>query len=168
MSANDFYNGGKPQGHHQEGYYPPQGISIHPEDFSTSNFSVPLHLEDYIFSHPFFNISCLLRYFRTTPRRLLSPGATASLPATGWILSTTPSTRLSAARGIPTRLSTSASTADCHSVSAPYYRPLRTVSPSRFISQQQPDKGGSSGGCMACLAGMCLCCCAEEICDCLF
>ncbi|KAK0501235.1 hypothetical protein EDD18DRAFT_728573 [Armillaria luteobubalina] len=28
---------------------------------------------------------------------------------------------------------------------------------------QQPEKGGGggSGGCMACLAGMCLCCCAE-------
>jgi len=32
-----------------------------------------------------------------------------------------------------------------------------------FFRQQQPDnsKGAASGGCMACLAGICLCCCAE-------
>lgn len=31
-----------------------------------------------------------------------------------------------------------------------------------FCSQQQPEKSSAgSSGCMACLAGMCLCCCAE-------
>ncbi|KAF5316019.1 hypothetical protein D9619_006131 [Psilocybe cf. subviscida] len=41
--------------------------------------------------------------------------------------------------------------------------------PQTVYVQQQPQKdSGSSGGCMACLAGICLCCCAEEICECLF
>ncbi|GLB41706.1 hypothetical protein LshimejAT787_1003060 [Lyophyllum shimeji] len=37
-----------------------------------------------------------------------------------------------------------------------------------YVQQAPAEKGGGSTGCMACLAGMCLCCCAEEICDCLF
>ncbi|KAJ7746888.1 hypothetical protein DFH07DRAFT_581624 [Mycena maculata] len=31
-----------------------------------------------------------------------------------------------------------------------------------------PQQSSSGGGCMACLAGVCLCCCAEELCECLF
>ncbi|KAJ7089663.1 hypothetical protein B0H15DRAFT_838683 [Mycena belliarum] len=33
---------------------------------------------------------------------------------------------------------------------------------------QQSSGPGAGTGCMACLAGCCLCCCAEEICECLF
>ncbi|KAJ6496803.1 hypothetical protein DFH09DRAFT_342248 [Mycena vulgaris] len=42
--------------------------------------------------------------------------------------------------------------------------------PPQTIYVQQPAQQSSSGstGCMACLAGVCLCCCAEEICECLF
>ncbi|KDR67978.1 hypothetical protein GALMADRAFT_257505 [Galerina marginata CBS 339.88] len=41
--------------------------------------------------------------------------------------------------------------------------------PQTVYVQQQPEKsGGGSSGCMACLAGVCLCCCAEELCECLF
>ena len=32
--------------------------------------------------------------------------------------------------------------------------------------QQQPQKDSGGGGCMACLAGMCLCCCAEGVSRC--
>lgn len=44
------------------------------------------------------------------------------------------------------------------------------LGPQTIYVQQQPEKGGgaASTGCMACLAGICLCCCAEELCECLF
>ncbi|KAF8661341.1 hypothetical protein AX16_001436 [Volvariella volvacea WC 439] len=47
----------------------------------------------------------------------------------------------------------------------PGYQPQ--PQPQTVIIQQQPEKE-SNVGCWACLAGICLCCCAEEICDCLF
>ncbi|KAJ7493464.1 hypothetical protein B0H11DRAFT_2006546 [Mycena galericulata] len=37
-----------------------------------------------------------------------------------------------------------------------------------YVQQPAQQQSGGSGGCMACLAGMCLCCCAEEVCECLF
>ncbi|KZV96382.1 hypothetical protein EXIGLDRAFT_833626 [Exidia glandulosa HHB12029] len=48
-----------------------------------------------------------------------------------------------------------------------YYQPQ--PQPQTIYVQQQEQKGSGAGGgtCMACLAGCCLCCCAEEICDCL-
>ncbi|KAF7307880.1 hypothetical protein MKEN_01148500 [Mycena kentingensis (nom. inval.)] len=47
------------------------------------------------------------------------------------------------------------------------YQP--TAQPQTIYVQQQPQKGSGGGGCMACLAGACLCCCAEEVClDCCF
>ncbi|KAJ3784375.1 hypothetical protein GGU10DRAFT_401691 [Lentinula aff. detonsa] len=44
------------------------------------------------------------------------------------------------------------------------YQPQPTP---QTVYVQQPQQSSSSGGCGACLAGMCLCCCAEELCECL-
>ncbi|KAJ7173795.1 hypothetical protein C8R46DRAFT_1084010 [Mycena filopes] len=40
--------------------------------------------------------------------------------------------------------------------------------PQTIYVQQPAQQQSSNGGCMACLAGICLCCCAEELCECLF
>jgi len=43
---------------------------------------------------------------------------------------------------------------------------LRTKSYEMVCRQQAPQKDSGGGGCMACLAGMCLCCCAEGVSRC--
>nr|GAT42929.1 predicted protein [Mycena chlorophos] len=37
----------------------------------------------------------------------------------------------------------------------------------QVIYVEQPAQQSSGGGCMSCLAGICLCCAIEELCECL-
>lgn len=60
----------------------------------------------------------------------------------------------------PTRSTTHLCVRNAYSAAKSY----EVLSP--VCRQQAPQKDSGGGGCMACLAGMCLCCCAEGVSRC--
>lgn len=59
-----------------------------------------------------------------------------------------------------------------HHSTACHIPPSLSISRYQVYVQQPPQKKGGAGagtGCLACLAGMCCCCLAEDLClDCMF
>ncbi|KAJ3906350.1 hypothetical protein F5879DRAFT_946557 [Lentinula edodes] len=75
-----------------------------------------------------------------------------------------PSSGISPTRWLPTSASSTNRLCVCPRISCKFHLTRRAL----IVYRQQPQQSSSSsGGCGACLAGMCLCCCAEELCECL-
>lgn len=150
MSSKDYYGGGG-------GFYPPQGTLA----FSLSGAPCP----------PRLTVICVCRS-PSGPRRILSSRARTSVSrrtpssalwsATLWATSLRwPALRRAAIWWtIPTSAPTSASGGLCVGVAIVCQTGLVrfTSSPT---SQEEKRRGGGGEGCLAVLAGMCLCCCAE-------
>ncbi len=137
MSANDYYNNTKQQG----GYYPPQGKQC----------SILMPKLDCAAGPPpgqgYYPQVCFVEGFPIY--RPIFHAATAAI-LSRWLQWTT--ARIST--GIPTKSRSTDSICVCSVFSMQYL----------FLTccRQQPARsGGGEGGCMACLAGICLCCCAE-------
>ncbi|KAF9477772.1 hypothetical protein BDN70DRAFT_880789 [Pholiota conissans] len=162
MSANDYYNAGKPQGQ-QGGYYPPQGMVLYSAKARSKGLFGRFFEEQGTHSKPWKLKEKPSLWLSSTLRRLLIFGIVSIGPPPGQG-GYYPQQPQQAYQGGPQQGYPQQYPQQGYPQQG--YQPQ--PGPQTVYVQQAPDKSSGSGGCMACLAGICLCCCAEELCECLF
>lgn len=156
MSNKDYYGGGE-----QQPYYPPAGQSSSCASPATGVISKRLIVQVLPQVKGATILSSLSRHTRARPRAM-DPHTDS--------LATVNHHTASQVMASHTRANHLPSPSMCKSclpalIGAPITRGSHARLPWVWGCSQQQEKGGGADGCCACLAGMCLCCCAEGPCS---